>query len=60
MHDDYKFTVTVSYDEKTWIQAIANTSKYLRSTEDNCEVYHYYEYKRFGIVSLLAGNLLTG
>lgn len=59
--DDYKLTITVSYDEKPGIQAIANTSKDLRPTEDNGEVYRDYKYKRLGTVSLLAGiDLLTG
>lgn len=59
--DDYKLTITVSYDEKPGIQAIANTSKDLRPTENNGEVYRDYEYKRLGTVSLLAGiDLLTG
>lgn len=59
--DDYKLTITVSYDEKPGIQAIANTSEDLRPTEDNGEVYRDYEYKRLGTVSLLAGiDLLTG
>ena len=59
--DDYKLTITVSYDEKPGIQAIANTSKDLRPTGDNGELYRDYEYKRLGTVSLLAGiDLLTG
>lgn len=59
--DDYKLTITVSYDEKPGIQAIVNTSKDLRPTGDNGEVYRDYEYKRLGTVSLLAGiDLLTG
>ena len=59
--DDYRLTITVSYDEKPGIQAIANTSKDLRPTGDNGEVYRDYEYKRLGTVSLLAGiDLLTG
>ena len=59
--DDYKLTITVSYDEKPGIQAIANTSKDLRPTGDNGEVYRDYEYKRLGTVSLLAGiDMLTG
>ena len=59
--DDYKLTITVSYDEKPGIQAIANTSEDLRPTGDNGEVYRDYEYKRLGTVSLLAGiDLLTG
>ena len=59
--DDYRLTITVSYDEKPGIQAIANTSKDLRPTGDNGEVYRDYEYKRLGTVSLLAGiDLFTG
>ena len=59
--DDYRLTITVSYDEKPGIQAIANTSEDLRPTGDNGEVYRDYEYKRLGTVSLLAGiDLLTG
>ena len=59
--DDYKLTITVSYDEKPGIQTIANTSEDLRPTGDNGEVYRDYEYKRLGTVSLLAGiDLLTG
>ena len=59
--DDYNLTITVSYDEKPGIQAIANTSDDLRPTERNGEVLRDYEYKRLGTVSLLAGiDLLTG
>ena len=59
--DDYRLTITVSYDEKPGIQAIANTSEDLRPTGDNGEVYRDYEYKRLGTASLLAGiDLLTG
>lgn len=59
--DDYKLTITVSYDEKPGIQAVANTSDDLRPTEENGEVYRDHEYKRLGTVSLLAGiDLLTG
>ena len=59
--DDYRLTITVSYDEKPGIQAIANTSEDLRPTGDNGEVYRDYEYKRLGTVSLLAViDLLTG
>ena len=53
--DDYNLTITVSYDEKPGIQAIANTSDDLRPTERNGEVLRDYEYKRLGTVSLLAG-----
>ena len=53
--------VEMQFDEKPGIQAIANTSKDLRPTGDNGEVYRDYEYKRLGTVSLLAGiDLLTG
>lgn len=59
--EDYVLTITVSYDEKPGIQAIANTSEDLRPNEGNGEVYRDYEYKRLGTVSLLAGiDLLTG
>ncbi len=59
--DDYKLTITVSYDEKPGIQAIANTSDDLRPKKGNGEVYRDYEYKRLGTVPLLAGiDLLTG
>ena len=59
--DDYKLTITVSYDEKPGIQAVSNTSDDLRPTENNGEVYRDYEYKRLGTISLLAGiDLLTG
>lgn len=59
--DDYKLTITVSYDEKPGIQAIANTSDDLRPTDESGEVYRDYEYKRIGTVSLLTGiDLLTG
>lgn len=59
--DDYRITITVSYDEKPGIQAIANTSDDLRPTVENGEVFRDYEYKRLGTVSLLAGiDLLTG
>ena len=59
--DDCEVIVTVSYDEKPWIQTIANTSDDLRPASGNGEVYRDCEYKRFGTVSLLAGiDLLTG
>ena len=59
--DDYRLTISVSYDEKPGIQAIATTSDALRPTERNGEVLRDYEYKRSGTVSLLAGiDLLTG
>lgn len=50
-----------AYLALTMIQAIANTSDYLRLTEENGGVYRDYEYKRLGTVALLAGiDLLTG
>ena len=59
--NDYKLTITVSYDEKPGIQAISNTTPDLRPTAENGEVYRDAEYKRLGTLSLLAGiDLLTG
>ena len=59
--DDYKLTITVSYDEKPGIQAISNTAPDLRPTAENEEVYRDAEYKRLGTLSLPAGiDLLTG
>lgn len=59
--DDYKLTITVSYDEKPGIQAISNTAPDLRPTSEHGEVYRDAEYKRQGTLSLLAGiDLLTG
>ena len=59
--DDYKLTITVSYDEKPGIQAISNTAPDLRPTSEHGEVYRDAEYKRLGTVSLLAGiDLQTG
>lgn len=59
--EDYILTITVSYDEKPGIQAIANTSDDLRPSVENGEIYRDHEYKRLGTVSLLAGiDLLTG
>lgn len=53
--DDYKLTITVSYDEKPGIQAISNTAPDLRPTEGHGEVGRDAEYKRLGTISLLAG-----
>lgn len=59
--EDGVFTVTLSYDEKPGIQAIANTTDDLRPTPKNGTVLRDYEYKRLGTVSLLAAiDLLTG
>ena len=46
--DDYKLTITVSYDEKPGIQAISNTAPDLRPTPEHGEVYRDAEYKRLG------------
>jgi len=37
--DDYKLTITISYDEKPGIQAVVNTTGDLRPTEENGEIY---------------------
>jgi len=59
--DDGQLTVTLSYDEKPGIQAIANTTDDLRPTMNNGIVLRDYEYKRLGTISLLAAiDLLTG
>jgi transposase len=47
--------VTISYDEKPGIQAIATTAPDLRPTEGHGCVGRDYEYERLGTVSLLAG-----
>ena len=52
---------TVSYDEKSGIQAIATTAPDLPPTKENGTIKRDYEYKRLGTVSLLAAiDLLTG
>ena len=52
---------TVSYDEKPGIQAIATTSPDLTPDQSHGTIKRDYEYKRLGIVSLLAAiDLLTG
>jgi transposase len=54
-------TVTVSFDEKPGIQAIANTAPDLPPAPGHGCVGRDYEYKRLGTVSLLAGlDLMTG
>lgn len=54
-------TVTISYDEKPGIQAIANTTEDLRPSLRHGFIGRDSEYKRHGTVSLLAGmDLLTG
>jgi transposase len=53
--------VSVSFDEKPGIQAIANIAPDLPPTAEHGDVGRDYEYKRLGTVSLLAGlNLITG
>lgn len=53
--------ITISYDEKPGIQAIANTRDDLRPTLKHGFVGRDSEYKRLGTVSLLAGmDLATG
>jgi transposase len=53
--------VSVSFDEKPGIQAIANIAPDLAPTAEHGYVGRDYEYKRLGTVSLLAGlNLITG
>ncbi len=46
--DDYKLTITISYDEKPGIQAVADTSDDLRLKKWYGEVSRDYEYKRLG------------
>lgn len=54
-------TVTVSYDEKPGIQAIANTTEDLLPNREHGFIGRDSEYKRLGTVSLLAGmDLYTG
>ncbi len=54
-------TVTISYDEKPGIQAIANTVEDQRPRTGHGFVGRDSEYKRLGTISLLAGmDLLTG
>lgn len=58
--EDAEF-ITISYDEKPGIQAIANTTDDLRPTKKHGFVGRDSEYKRLGTVSLLAGmDLMTG
>ena len=57
----YQEVHTVSYDEKSGIQAIATISPDLSPNKENGTIKRDYEYKRLGTVSLLAGiDLLTG
>jgi len=60
-NDEETGTITISYDEKPGIQAIANTRDDLKPTLKNGFVGRDSEYKRLGTVSLLAGmDLMTG
>jgi transposase len=53
--------VSVSFDEKPGIQAIANIAPDLPPTDKHGYVCRDYEYRRLGTVSLLAGlNLISG
>ena len=59
--DGERKTITVSFDEKPDIQAIANVTDDLLPTQTNGFIARDSEYKRLGTVSLLAGiDLLTG
>lgn len=54
-------TITLSYDEKPGVQAIANVADDLLPTERHGFVGRDSEYKRLGTISLLAGiDLLSG
>jgi transposase len=60
-NDDKTGAITISYDEKPGIQAIANTTDDLKPTLKHGFVGRDSEYKRLGTVSLLAGmDLMTG
>ncbi len=59
--DGERRTITLSYDEKPGIQAIANVTEDLLPTETNGFIARDSEYKRLGTISLLASiDLLTG
>lgn len=54
-------TITISYDEKPGIQAIANTVNDMRPNHRHGYIGRDSEYKRLGTISFLAGmDLLTG
>lgn len=58
---DSQIVHVLSYDEKPGIQAIATTSEDLLPDGDHRTISRDYEYKRLGIISLLAGiDLQTG
>jgi transposase len=59
--EDGQTVHVLSYDEKPGIQAIATTSEDLLPDETHSTISRDYEYKRLGILSLLAGiDLQTG
>lgn len=59
--EDGQVVHVLSYDEKTGIQATANTSEDLLPDENHRSISRDYEYKRLGTVALLAGiDLQTG
>lgn len=59
--DSGYLTHTISYDEKTGIQAVANKYPDHNPTEENGYICRDYEYVRLGTLSLIAGiDLLTG
>jgi len=59
--DEETKSITISYDEKPGIQAIANVAKDLMPTMKHGFVGRDSEYKRHGTVSLLAGmDLISG
>lgn len=59
--DDHTGMLTISYDEKPGIQAIANITEDLLPSKEHGFVGRDSEYKRLGTVSLLAGmDLNTG
>ncbi len=59
--DDRSRTITISYDEKPGIQAIANVAEDRPPTGKHGFTARDSEYKRLGTISLLAGiDLLTG
>lgn len=58
---DAQIVHVLSYDEKPGIQAIATTSEDLLPDGDHGTISRDYEYRRLGIISLLAGiDLQTG
>lgn len=59
--EEERRTITLSYDEKPGIQAIANVAEDQLPTKQHGFIARDSEYKRLGTISLLAGiDLLTG